>query len=85
MRPEELRVLLRRQPFIPMRLFLSDGTTYDIRHPEMALLTRSTIEIGIEEKPGRGIADEVVYCSLLHVVRVEDLDEQSRLTAANPG
>ena len=73
MRAEELRALLRRQPFIPLRIHLSDGTTYDVKHPEMAFLTRSTVEIGIEEREGSGVADQVMYCSLVHVVRVENL------------
>lgn len=74
MRPEELRALLRRQPFVPIRVHLSEGKTYDIKRPEMAFLTRSTVEIGLEKRPGSGVADQVMYCSLVHVVRVENLD-----------
>ena len=76
MRPEELRHLLDRRPFVPIRLHFTDGTTYDIRHPEMALLTRSTIEIGLPEDEASKIADRVVYCTLIHIVRVENLDGQ---------
>ncbi len=76
MRPEEFRMLLRRQPFIPVRVYLSDGTSYEIHHPEMAFLTRSTVEIGFEEQKGSGVADRVMHCSLLHVVRVENVDGQ---------
>jgi hypothetical protein len=76
MRPEELRNLLRRRPFVPIRIHLTDGTTYDVRHPEMAFLTRSTVEVGIEHQEGSGIADDVIYCSLIHVVRVENLNGQ---------
>ena len=76
MRAEELRSLLARRPFVPIRLHLTDGVTYDVRHPEMAFLTRSTVEIGLEEKEGSGIADQVIYCSLVHVVRVENLNGQ---------
>ena len=74
MRPEELRQLLDRCPFIPIRLHFSDGTAFDIRHPEMAFLSRSTVEIGISEKEGVRIADRIIYCTLLHIVRVEDLN-----------
>ncbi len=77
MRAEELRALLRRTPFIPIRVHFSDGSTYDVKHPEMALLTRSTVEIGIEEVEGSGIADAVHYCSLVHIVRVENLNGQT--------
>jgi hypothetical protein len=76
MRPEELKNIIRRQPFLPVRIFLSDGTTYDIRHPEMAFITRSTVEVGREAREGSGIADDVVYISLVHVVRAEHIDGQ---------
>lgn len=76
MGPEQLRDLLRRQPFVPIRLYVSDGTTYDIRHPDMALLTRTTIDVGIEEDSGSGIADSIVYLSLGHVVKAERVNEQ---------
>jgi hypothetical protein len=76
MRPEELRTLLRRRPFVPLRIYFTDGSTFDVRHPEMALITRSTVEIGQEETEGSGIADRVVYCTLIHIVRVEDLNGQ---------
>ena len=76
MRPEELRTLLRRQPFVPIRIHFTDGTAYEVKHPEMAMLTRSTIEIGVEETEGSGIADSVVYCSLVQIVRVENLNGQ---------
>jgi hypothetical protein len=80
MRPEELRTLLQRRPFVPIRLHFTDGSAYDIKHPEMALLTRSTIEIGLEDQEGSLIADRLVYCGLVHVVRVENLNGQP----ANP-
>ena len=76
MRPEELRTLSRRRPFVPIRIHLTDGTVYDVRDPEMALLTRSTVEIGVEKREGSGIADDVVYCSLVHIVRVENVNAQ---------
>jgi hypothetical protein len=74
MRPEKLEELLKRRPYVPIRLHLSDGTTFDIKHPELALLTRSTVDIGVTEKEGTTIADRVVYCSLLQVAKVENLD-----------
>ncbi len=76
MRPEELRTLLRRRPFVPIRIHFTDGTAYEVKHPEMAMLTRSTIEIGVEETQGGGIADSVVYCSLVQIARVENLNGQ---------
>jgi hypothetical protein len=70
--------LLDRRPFVPIRVHFTNGTSYDVKHPEMAFLTRSTVEIGMEEKHGSGMADEVVYGSLIHIVRVENLNGESR-------
>jgi hypothetical protein len=78
--PEKLEELLRRRPFVPIRLYLSDETTFEIRHPEMALLTRSTVDIGVAEQAGTTIADRVVHCSLLHVAKVENLDGRTSLS-----
>src|SRR5207249_4891820 len=35
MTPQELRDTLRRQPFEPFRLVMTDGAGYDIRHPDL--------------------------------------------------
>lgn len=76
MRPEELRTRLRCQPSVPIRIHCRDETAYDVKHPEMAMLTRSTIEIGLEEQEGSGIVDNVVHCSLEQIGRVENLNGQ---------
>ena len=72
MRPESIRDELHRQPFVPLRLHLTDGKTYDIRHPEMIIVTSREVYVGREEtSPDSGIAKGLDLVSLLHVVRVE--------------
>jgi hypothetical protein len=73
MRPEELVKLLRRRPFLPLRFHMTDGQTYDIRHPDLVMVSRSYATIGMTPDPGTGVLDRVEYCSLLHIVRVEEL------------
>jgi hypothetical protein len=46
MRPDDVRHLLWQQPFEPFRIILLDGTTYDIRDPDLVLLERSAVKIG---------------------------------------
>jgi hypothetical protein len=36
---------LRRRPFVPFRLILSSGTTYDILHPEMLFVSKSGLTV----------------------------------------
>jgi hypothetical protein len=72
MRPDDFRQLLRRQPFCPFRVFVSDGTTYDITHPENASVVHMSLRIGL--RPG-GIMDpprvRFAFVSILHITRVE--------------
>jgi len=72
MRAEELKELLNRQPSQSIRLHLTDGQTYDIKHPDNIMVSRSRVDIGVGANEN-GIVDRVDFISLLHIVRVEDL------------
>jgi hypothetical protein len=51
---------------------MSSGQTYEVRHPEMAMLTRTDILVGVDETD-EGVPAEFKICSLLHVTAVEPL------------
>jgi hypothetical protein len=74
MNPQEIRDKLRARPFVPFRVYTSDGNYLDVKHPEMAMLTRMALLIG------RPVADSTKdiprhYDSVspLHIVRLEPL------------
>jgi hypothetical protein len=69
---QTFRELLTQQPFKPFRLVMSSGQTYEVRHPEMAMLTRTDLLVGIGETD-EGVPAEFKICSLLHVSAVEPL------------
>jgi hypothetical protein len=51
---------------------MSSGESYEVRHPEMAFLTKSDMLIGIE--PGKdNIPADFRICSLLHISAVDPL------------
>ncbi|MBY0229434.1 MAG: hypothetical protein K2W96_09160 [Gemmataceae bacterium] len=77
MRPEELVQLLRIRPFQPLRILMTDGRTYDIRHPEMVIVQRGRVDIGVITDPASGVADRVDYCSIIHIVRVEPIHQEA--------
>ena len=73
---QTFRELLSQQPFRPFRLVMSSGQSYEVRHPEMAMLTRSDMLIGVE--PGDdNVPAEFRICSLLHVTTVEPLSART--------
>ena len=69
---QTFRELLSVRPFRPFRLVMSSGQTYEVRHPEMAMLTRSDMLVGVGEADD-GVPAEFRICSLLHVATVEPL------------
>jgi hypothetical protein len=62
---ETLIQLLRQQPFQPFAVKMSNGETFEVRHPEMAALLKSNIIISKSD------SDEFEICSLLHVANVK--------------
>jgi hypothetical protein len=75
MRPEELMELLRARPFVPLRLHITGGHTYDIRHPDQVLVTRSRAVIEVGADPASGVLERTEYMALVHVVRIEKLPQ----------
>jgi len=69
---QTFRELLANRPFKPFRLVMSSGQSYDVRHPEMAWLTRTDLLVGIDITD-EGVPAEFKICSLLHVATVEPL------------
>jgi len=74
--------LLRRRPFVPMRVHMSDGTWHDIKHPEMASVSKHAVVILIGPSYDEGIPDDYAWCSWLHVTQVEDIVRRPGLSRA---
>lgn len=70
---QTFRDLLHDQPFRPFRLVMSSGQTYEVRHSEMAMLTRTDILVGLDAFDD-GIPSRFKVCSLLHVTAIEPLE-----------
>jgi hypothetical protein len=73
MNVETLRDQVRRQPFEPFRVYLSDGSHYDVRHPEMIAVSRRDVAIPIGPRKGE-VADRLAIYDLLHIVRLEPMN-----------
>lgn len=71
--PTDLLELVRRRPFVPIRIHTTDGQSYEVRHPEriIVLPTRAIVPIGGDD----GFTERVEHVAIAHVVRIEDLAE----------
>ncbi len=71
---EEFRRLLKEKPFQPFRVIVTDGRTFEVRHPEMNLVAQSYVKIGIPENEApHPICDHTEFVPYSQIVRVEPL------------
>lgn len=71
--PQELRDVLKQQPFEPFRLVMSDGEGFDIRHPDLLWIGQTTAMVGLTGDPGKTFYERAVKVDLEHVIRLEPL------------
>lgn len=78
MRPEDLLEITRKRPFEPFRIHISGGSEHEIHHPDMIIVQRSRIIVGVPGPDGPdGPTEKAVHCALIHVTRVEPVNGQS--------
>jgi hypothetical protein len=73
MLPSDIVQHVRRRPFQPFRMFVSDGTIYDIRHPEMCMVGMGSVIVGVSADPNAVLFERTVWIDCHHVVRIEQI------------
>jgi hypothetical protein len=78
----DLQKLVGQKPFMPLRLYVSDGTVHDIRSQEliwvglgMAVLVVPLHDQGKTDKP---LIERTIHVDLRHIIKVEP--ETARMT-----
>jgi hypothetical protein len=73
MKPEDIREMRDAEPFVPFRICLTDGRSYDVPHRDFLMIARNVFDVGVASKFGNGVYDQIVRIAPLHIVRVENL------------
>ncbi len=68
---ETLQAHLQRRPFRPFEICLSNGNSYTIKHPEVAVLLKTKLIFGLPN------GSHVVTCFLLHIAEVKTAADAS--------
>jgi hypothetical protein len=86
MPPADLLQALRKRPFEPFRIQVSDASTYDVRHPELVMVGLGSAVIGI---PAAGqvspLYERFETVDLRHVVKLIPLMPLDGAKAAGNG
>ncbi len=81
-RPQDVTQFTRAQPFKPFRIHQTDGQTFDVHHPDMAIVALRDVVVGTVDDRRRDIATRVTHVSLVHIVRIELLEPATPGTSA---
>lgn len=73
MNPDDIRDLLRAQPFVPFRMRLNSGAFHDVPHPEMAIVTDDVVALSVY--------DDAKEKTRLHLVALINIEEIQTLQA----
>ena len=72
MTSDTFREILHRAPFEPFRVVMSSGESYNVVHPEMALISAKALILVIPDL-SHAEGERLAFCSYLHVAHVETL------------
>ncbi len=82
MAPNDVLQALRKRPFEPFRIEVTDGTAYEVHYPELVMVGLASLSVGI---PPTGqtqpVYERVETVSIRHVVKLVPLPS----SAANSG
>lgn len=71
--PDDIQARLRERPFPPVRIVTTTGQTYDVYHPDLVLVARRFLIVGMPSSENPTQADLVTRVALVHVAELRDL------------
>jgi hypothetical protein len=74
MRPEDVLTWVRDVPFQPFRICMNSGRAYDIRHPEMLKVGRTSMNIYSYAGDPEGPYERMEMVGLVLIERIEPIE-----------
>jgi hypothetical protein len=75
--PDDIQKRLRQIPFMPVRIIISSGQTFDVYHPDLVLIGRRDIIIGMASGENPTQYEQTTRVPIMHVTALEDLPARS--------
>lgn len=63
----------RIRPFVPFRIVMSSGERYDVTHPDLILVGRRDLTVGMPAPDEPTMYDQVARVAIMHITDVQDL------------
>jgi hypothetical protein len=75
--PDDILARLRQTPFVPVRIIISSGQQFDVFHPDLVLVGRMDMIIGMASSRNPALYDRTTRVPIMHVTALEDLPAPS--------
>jgi hypothetical protein len=76
MRPEDVLYWIQAMPFVPFRMTMNSGLTFEVRHPELIRLMRTSL-IYFTPSDHEGVYDRAQMYGLVLIESIEPLASAS--------
>ncbi|NUQ61119.1 MAG: hypothetical protein HUU20_01440 [Pirellulales bacterium] len=70
---DDIQARLQRRPFVPVRVVTSSGQMFDIFHPDLVMIGRRDITIGMASVENPRQYERQTHVAIMHVTALEDL------------
>ena len=70
---DDIQKRLKETPFVPVRIVTSSGQSYDVKHPDMVLVSIRWIIVGTASNEHPGLIDDATRIALLHIADLQDI------------
>lgn len=74
----EIEKLLIDRPFESFGIYLSDGSSYAVTHPDQVILTPRAAHVGIGRARNGRVVRDVMICALVHITRLGPVPKAPR-------
>ncbi|MEO0586419.1 MAG: hypothetical protein AAF078_02155 [Planctomycetota bacterium] len=75
MMPREIKDLLDREPFKPVRFHMTDGSVHEVRRSDLAYVTQTDVMLGLEPDED-GLASRSKYLNVRQISQVEVMSDK---------
>ncbi len=81
---EDLQEAVHEKPFVPFRILISTGITFDIHHPDQFALERRSVQVVVTQEQNGIQTHRSLKIDLLHIVAIEMLPRVEAGTNGHP-
>jgi len=74
MNPQALTSELEKEPFVPLRLNLTDGTSVDITNPGLSFVNNLALYLARIDRPKSRLVADMRIISLRHIVSIDQIE-----------